>query len=306
VTPLFRRRPQRSSPAPPAPFVVGVGRSGTTLLRLMLDAHPALAIPPESHFIPDLATAGAGGPLTPEAAVEVISSVRQWGDFGFTREELLSALHEAAPLDTARAVRAFFGAYAARHGKERWGDKTPIYVESMPAIAAAVPEARFIHLIRDGRAVALSRSTWSEGEAPDPVKAARRWKRRINRARGDARGLPHYIEARYEDLVLDTEATLRRVCEFVELEYDGAMLSYHERAEERLSELGDLPAGGGKGERAGEDRLAIHELTKEPPKRERVARWKAEMSPQDQASYEAEAGDLLAELGYETASGLAS
>ena len=70
--------------------------------------------------------------------------------------------------------------------------------------------------------------------------------------------------------------------------------------------MGDLPARGAKGERASSDRLAIHTLTSEPPQRERVARWKAEMSPADRAAYEAEAGDLLADLGYEIGSGLAS
>jgi hypothetical protein len=233
----------------------------------------------------------------------VISAVRQWGDFGFAEDELRERFRAVQPLDGPAAIRAFFAAYAERHGKPRWGDKTPIYVESMPAIAGALPEARFIHLIRDGRDVALSRSTWSEGEAPDPSKAARRWRRRLRQARRDARKLGHYLELRYEDLVLETEATLRQVCDFVELEFDPAMLAYHERAEERLSELGDLPASGEKGHRAGEDRLAIHELTKEPPKRERVARWRTEMSAEDRAAYEAEAGDLLAELGYETGTG---
>jgi hypothetical protein len=294
----FRGRTRDGEDAP-APFVVGVGRSGTTLLRLMLDAHPRLAIPPETHFLPELIATGRTR-MSAAEAVEVIASVRQWNDFGFGRAELEDALRPQEPLGAAEAIRGFYAAYAGRHGKERWGDKTPIYVESMPTIGEALSEARFVHLIRDGRDVALSRSTWSEGEPPDPVKAARRWRRRIERAREDSRRVRHYLELRYEDLVADPEAALRRVCEFVELEYDPAMLAYHERAEERLSELGDLPATGGKDHRSGEDRLAIHELTKEPPKRERIARWRTEMSPEDLRAYEGEAGDLLAELGYET------
>ena len=290
----------------PAPFVVGVGRSGTTLLRLMLDAHPELAIPPESHFIPQLIQATAHRQLTAEEAVEVIASVRQWGDFGFTRAELVDRLAPLEPLHAAAATRGFFDGYAERHGKRRWGDKTPIYVEHIPEIAATLEEARFIHLIRDGRDVALSRSTWSEGEIGDLAKAARRWRKRIERAREDARGIDRYLEIRYEDLVLDTEPTLQRVCELVELEFDPAMLTYHQRAEERLAELGDLPAQGRKGVREAADRLAIHRFTKEPPKRERVARWKSEMGARQRQAYEAEAGDLLAELGYETNGGLAS
>ena len=303
---VLRHRGQEGESRAPSPFVVGVGRSGTTLLRLMLDAHPQLAIPPETHFIPELIEAGGRGALDPERAVEVIVSVRQWGDFGFSRAELLDRFRAAGDLDVAGTVRAFFTAYAERHGKRRWGDKTPIYVESMPAIAAALPEARFIHLIRDGRDVALSRSTWGDAERPDPTRAGRRWKRRIERARRDARDVDGYLEQRYVYLVLDTEPTLRRICEFTELAFDPVMLRYHERAEERLAELGDLPARGAKGERTASDRLAIHTLTREPPKRERVARWKGEMSAADRAAYEAEAGDLLAELGYETGAGLTS
>jgi hypothetical protein len=291
--------------AHPAPFVVGVGRSGTTLLRLMLDAHPNVAVPPETHFLPDLFGLG-GAELEPDAALGVIRSARQWGDFGFAGDDLRERFARTRPLTAAAAARAFFAAYAERFGKARWGDKTPIYVESMPVIAAVLPEARFIHLIRDGRDVALSRSTWNEGEVPDPAKAARRWRRRIEGARADARDLDHYLELRYEDLVLDTETSLRRVCDYVELDFDPAMLRYHERAEERLAELGDLPAQGRKGVRRSEDRLAIHTYTREPPKRERVARWKTEMDPADRERYEAEAGELLAELGYETGSGLVS
>jgi len=244
--------------------------------------------------------------LTAEEAVEVIASVRQWGDFGFTRAELFDRLAPFEPLDAAAATRGFFDAYAERHGKRRWGDKTPIYVEHIPQIAATLEEARFIHLIRDGRDVALSRSTWSEGEIGDLAKAARRWRKRIERAREDAAELDSYLEIRYEDLVLDTESTLRRVCELLELDFDPGMLTYHQRAEERLAELGNLPAQGRKGVREAADRLAIHRFTKEPPKREHVARWKSEMGPRQREVYEAEAGGLLAELGYETGGGLAS
>ncbi len=63
---LFSRK-ARDSARPPVPFIVGVGRSGTTMLRLMLDAHPDLAIPPETHFVPELIDAIDGG-ATPEQA----------------------------------------------------------------------------------------------------------------------------------------------------------------------------------------------------------------------------------------------
>src|SRR5262245_11393925 len=145
-----------SGPAP-TPFVVGVGRSGTTLLRLMLDAHPQMTIPPETHFVPAVIEACRPA-ARPESAVEAMTSVRQWGDQGIDAAEMLDRMRALEPLDAAAALRSFYALQAERQGKPRWGDKTPVYVESMDLIGEALPEARFIHLIRDGRDVALSRA----------------------------------------------------------------------------------------------------------------------------------------------------
>jgi hypothetical protein len=285
--------------APPAPFIVGVGRSGTTLLRLMLDAHPELTIPPETHFVPELIEECAGRPRSPEQLVEIISSARQWGDFGLERDELAARFRSADPLDAGNALRAFYGLYRERIGKPRWGDKTPIYVESMLEIQGALPEARFVHLIRDGRDVALSRMRRALGEPPPVWRIAENWKRRIETARQDAAELPHYLEIRYEDLVRETEPTLRAVCEYSELPWDPAMLEYHHRAEERLREMaGDLPARGGKALRPGSERIAAHALARERPRPERIGAWRDEMSAEDAAAFEEAAGDLLADLGY--------
>ena len=118
----------RSTVRAPAPFIVGVGRSGTTLLRLMLDAHPELAIPPETHFVPQIIAAssqpnlqGVEGAVTPSEVLELITSGRHWGDFGLEEEALRERLEAAAPLDAASAIRSFFELYAERHAKTRWG-----------------------------------------------------------------------------------------------------------------------------------------------------------------------------------------
>src|ERR671924_1455087 len=92
----------------PSPFVVGMNRSGTTLVRMMLDAHPELTVPPETHFIPDLIKLDREGAATPEAMLKVIVSQREWGDFGLTEEELLDAFNALRPLNAACAIRAFF------------------------------------------------------------------------------------------------------------------------------------------------------------------------------------------------------
>jgi Sulfotransferase family len=289
-------------PGPPAPFIIGVGRSGTTLLRMMLDAHPELAIPPETYFVPHLIAACGRLRLTPEDVLRTATEDehRRWPDLEIADDRYLERLRALPRLNGADAVRAVFELYAAAAGKPRWGDKTPDYVKRMPEIKRALPEARFVHVIRDGRDVALSR--WKRavrGRAP-AEKVARTWRRRINKARKQARDLSHYIEVRYEDLVTDTEPTLRRVCELIDLEFDPVMLRYYEDASQRLAEMArDLPDDGGGVRHSGSERMEAHALTSRPPTSERIAAWREEMSAEDRAAFAAVAGDLLAELGYD-------
>jgi hypothetical protein len=298
---LRRNQPAPTQRRPPAPFIVGVGRSGTTLLRMMLDAHPQLTIPPETHFVPELIKASRGWRASPERSLEVITTSRRWGDFDLDPEELLGRFRALDRFGPTGVLRAFYGLYAEGKGKPRWGEKTPVYVTSMTAIAQVLPEARFVHLIRDGRDVALSKARRALGEPSPTARSARVWRDRILAARRQARRLPHYLELRYEDLVLEPASRLRRVCEFVQLPWDDAMLSYHERAPERLREVArDLPTRHG-GRRPAEERITAHALTQEPPRPERVYAWREEMSDADLQVFEAEAGELLAELGYETA-----
>ena len=148
----------------------------------------------------------------------------------------------------------------------------------MRKVQKTLPEARFIHVIRDGRDAGLSQNARIAKRGKDPVPAsemARRWRKRIVKSRIDAEEVEHYVEVRYEDLIADTEGVLRRVCEHVELDYDPAMLSYYERAEERLQEMaGALPAKKGRPEREAGERVAAHAMTTKPPDAERLQVWK--------------------------------
>jgi hypothetical protein len=301
---LFSRKP-REPGRPPVPFIVGVGRSGTTMLRLMLDAHPDLAIPPETHFVPDLIDAIEAG-ASPEQAVETMTAVRQWGDLRTDPADVLVRWRQLDEFAPGPALRAFYEIYAERQGKPRYGEKTPAYVRSMVKIEGALPEARFIHVIRDGRDVALSRWKRTLGDK-DPAPAgqvAETWQRRIRRAQRHGRKVAHYLELRYEDLVTDTEPNLRRIAGFLELPWDPVMLSYHEHAAERMAEMArDLPASDGKPTRPGAERMQAHAMTQKPPDPSAMYRWKERMSPADVAAFDAAAGELLAELGYEVGSG---
>ena len=293
---------------PPAPFVVGLTRSGTTLLRMMLDAHRELAIPPETHFVPDVIKAVRAEAGT-DAVLAAFTDNRTWNDFGISTEEMRGRIEAGGGSDAAEVVRAFFTAYAERQGKERWGDKTPAYMLSIQRIGRTLPESRFIHLIRDGRDVALSQTARALNEQPPPAEQAARWVKRIRKARDQAATLkgPRYVEARYEDLVREPEATLRRICEFVELPWDEGMLSYHERAAERLSEMaGELRQEGAHATQEAGYRVDNHAPTTKPPDPSKLDKWRTQMSAEDLAAYEGVAGEMLGELGYELGAGTAA
>jgi len=293
---------QRAPVAAPAPFIVGVGRSGTTLLRLMLDAHPELAIPAETHFVPDLLEREAECRLASEL-VDAIVAARTWDDFGLDEGAFRAAVERREAHGAPAVLRVFYSLCAEREGKSRWGDKTPGYVKRMRPIAHALEEARFVHLIRDGRDVALSRLKRGMGAGKPIGDVADLWKRRIESARKQAKRLRgRYLELRYEDLVAEPETALRRVCELIELDFDPAMLDYREQAQRRIDELGDLAAEGRRDERDREERQAAHSLATEAPTQARVEVWREEMAPADREEFEGIAGGLLRELGYYVAS----
>ncbi len=298
-------RPPEEPDQPPAPFVVGVARSGTTLLRLMLDAHPELAIPPETHFIPKLAKAmgelpkSVGEGEMRRRAHDVITGHRRWPDFGLDADELDRRFDHTEPFNTTNALRTFYGLYAEKQGKPRWGDKSPSYVRRMRRVHAVLPEARFVHLIRDGRDVALSQLEVHHGN-DEVADAATEWVEGIEKARKIGDRIPdEYLEVRYEDLVADPEPVLRRVCDVIDLEFDPAMLEYHRSADERMSEtVRDLSRGDDSAVTA-EQRAAQHANVSKPPQTDRAGRWRKDMTPEQVAAFEAVAGDLLTDLGYE-------
>jgi len=296
-----RRLAEKAVPSPPpVPYVVGVNRSGTTLLRMMLDSHPELAVPPETHFIPALLEhIEALDRPSPDDVADFLVAHRRWGDFGISEQDLRERLKQAPSAQPKHVLRSFYGLYAEAQGKERYGDKTPGYVKRMRLVERCLPEARFVHLIRDGRDVALSRDERIQAEELSVERLAKIWKRRIRRARRHSKLVKHYIEVRYEDLVTDPEGELQRVCAFAKINYDPAMLRYHERSGERLQEIArDLPEEEGGTFRPATERLGAHSLVTEAPRQDRISVWRREMPAEDVAAFEGIAADLLEELGY--------
>lgn len=283
---------------PPAPFIVGVGRSGTTLLRLMLDAHPDLAIPTETLFLAGLAELDPKD-LTVEMVLQTILAAPTWPNLATEEADLRTALAGLDPAAGVEAIRSFYSLYAARRGKRRWGDKTPPYRSYIKSIGRLLPEAHFLHIVRDGRDVALSyRGLWF-GPGDDIEAQARFWVEQVRGARAQAASVPHYREVRYETLVEQPETSLAAMCGYLDLPFDTAMLDYHRTASARLAEF-TQPFGPGSTPKDIERFVAIHDHTKRPPDPARIGRWKSEMPRDDRRRYAAIAGPLLAELGYET------
>jgi len=267
----------------------------------MLDSHPEVAIPGETHWVPKLIKAFERSKQSADDAADLVIDHKRWGDFHLDAEEVRARIRALHPITAADVIRAFYSTYSEREGKSRYGDKTPGYIQEMRRIQRVLPEARFVHIIRDGRDVSLSHMRMNWG--PETyAQSAKLWRNRIRKARKMAPSIDHYTEVRFEDLVADTEGVLRRVCEFIELDFDPVMLSYHERAEGRLAEKArELPRKNRPNQTA-EARLDSHKLAKEPPRADRVGMWRERMTPEEIAEYEAVAGDMLVELGYELGS----
>lgn len=269
----------------------------------MLDAHPDLAIPPEANFISLLIQDCEGSKDPRKCFLETLTSDGKWSDFHVETEILRQRIAVLNPFSLSDAIRAFYKLYAERFGKSRWGDKSTTSIVNMSMIQKALPEARFIHLIRDGRDVALSRSKWIFGNSIRD--AAERWVSRIRKARRQVRDLNYYMEIRYEDLVLHSERSLKEVCQFIDLPWNSAMLDYYKTSKHRLAELEDCIKCDGRFLKA-EERRRKHQLTKKPPAGDRIGRWRTEMTDSDREWFEKLAGKLLEDLGYEISCNLVS
>ena len=270
------------------PIFVGSGRSGTTLFRNVFDSHPELAMTHEAHFIAPLARRGSR--YATSAGFDVDGFVADlYANSNFRRQGLeeteVRARLAAEPSGTvADAIRSVMATYAAKEGKPLYGDKTPGYVIHLDVLAETFPEARFVHIIRDGRDVAmayLDRDEWGPSSMGD---AAHYWRSRVSRGRRAGKALgARYREVRYEDMVDDPEAVTRDLCDFLGLTFDPSMLRFHEKGASFIAES-NTPE-------------AFQNLAK--PITKGMRDWRIQMAPDDVALFEGIAGDLLDELGYE-------
>lgn len=293
-----------ATPLQPMPIIVGAPRSGTTLLRFVLDAHPDLAIPPETGFLalgPELSgTSDVVRRKFYETVINFPPDAPAWSDFQISKELFWAQLSEIEPFTVSDGFRTFYRLYASRFDKKRWGDKTPVHCFGMKSIEETLPEAHFLHLIRDGRDVCLSSRQMWFSPGWEVEKQARRWCDFVSSARQQGATCRHYMEIKYEDLVLAPRQSVQRICRFLALRYDEKMLEFHARAAARLEEHGTRLQTDGSVLVTREQRLRAQQSTTRPFDQTRALAWKSAMGAKEREQFDAIAGPLLSALGYET------
>ncbi|MGE0029584.1 MAG: sulfotransferase [Steroidobacteraceae bacterium] len=258
-----------------APIVLGgCGRSGTTLLRMMLDSHPRISCGPESSVFRRRA-------LDPDALAD---------RFGLDRGAVRAI--DAAAVSRLAFIEAFAALCLQDAGKARWAEKTPRNISRIGTIFRFFPEARFVHVLRDGRDVACSLRTHPRHEVVDgklvplntwkPIAGcARRWRDDIQCSRPWWND-PRFHTVRYEELVRDPEAVLRRLMDFLREPWDDAMLAHADSGNPSRDVT-----------RFAQNPEAIAAINASS-----VGRWQRDLDAKDRRIFKRIAGPLLIELGY--------
>ena len=231
---------------PHAPiFILGANRSGTTLLRLMMNAHPHIGIPEEMQYFHsrygDVSVHDWRKP--PFSPAEYATHVRTYAERAarlhpeLNADALTTAILSDGPYDLRRPYRILLETWAGLHGKVRWGEKTPGNVFFVDVLYAMFPEARFVHVVRDPRAGVASMQKVSFFLDDVAFNAM------IRRSYADA--CTHFqtlvppdqwTTLRYEDLVRAPEKTLRTLLAFLDEPYDPQVLHFHQTADRYMKD----------------------------------------------------------------------
>jgi hypothetical protein len=254
------------SPDGPPIFVVGCQRSGTTLVRMLLDSHPRISCGPETRYLESLRRV-------------VDEDWNRLERYGFSQQEWLERI--------ATLFGGVHADYAARRGKARWADKSPRYALQLDFVLRVFPDAQVVHVLRDARDVVVSHR--KRFGYLSSLKAAVKWPRYVRAARAAQERLPQnqFHEVRYEDLVTDQEATVRRLTTFLGEEFDPSMLEIDEH-EHDVPERYHLQAGDRRRQQGTDS--PIHSV--------RAGAHRRELDPLARALVWCTSRRLLREVGY--------
>ncbi len=284
-----RTRPDKSE----APvFVVGCARSGTTLLYHMLLSAGGFAYYRAETHVYNMLVPRFGGLRSAAARQELMDL---WLGSVFHRRSGLDADEiRARVVNECRSggdfLRTVMGGIARRQGVARWSDCTPAHLSHMREIKEEIPDALFLHIIRDGRDVALSleRAGWVANFPWDKRRkvhvAGLHWEWAVTRGRKEAGELgSDYMEVSFEDLVSDPRTTLNGIASFIDHDLD-----YDHILENAVGSLKRPNTSFGTEAKDG----AFNP----------VGRWKQGLTDDDLAVFEALVGRTLKRLGYELGS----
>ena len=278
-------------------FIAGTGRCGTTLLASILFNSGAYAVYRAESKLLDECPPKYGSLASDRAYRRFCRdwfNSRQFHRSGLSRAEFDAAVSGCRG-SYAKMLGAFMGAMASRQNKELWVDDTPSNAFRLPEISRDFPNSRVIHIVRDGRAVALSLTKlgWTGVHTDDYRKglcySALKWEQSLH-AIIDTKHCLHdrYLEIKYEDLVSNPSMIIEVVCGFLGIEYA----------------LEGLTGAGGKEVIAGRSQSALlsantafgdvgYGISSKP-----AYRWREQIAPEDQAMVESYIGSTLRHYGY--------
>lgn len=227
-------------------FILGNPRSGTTLMRLLLTSHRDVVVPPEAGFLVWLSNKyGNWNSLDSNNSSAVLSYVndlfqtKKFETWGLDKSEIIRQIAKNKPSSYSELSGHIYHSYAKKRAKEIifWGDKNNFYLNHIEELKKLYPDAKFIHVVRDGRDVACSylditRHTYKSRYAPllpqNLEEIANHWRNNVLRIERDLRSCnSSFLTIRYEDLVSRTDKELQKLCDFLGIEFQNEMVSFY-------------------------------------------------------------------------------
>ncbi len=277
-------------------YILGNPRSGTSLFRLILNAHPSIVAPPECGFIQwlfkDFKDADLSDPGTRSRFADAVLASKKMETWEMEKDDVLNALNASESFSYSAMCQAVFTAYANQKGKSTIKaivDKNNYYIDHLETIDKAMPEAYYLFIVRDVRDVICSykeieQKKFQGDYAPklptDAEEIAASWRDKNENIKDFLKDKDHFV-VRYEDIVSNLKGSIREVLDFMGLPFDELVLDYYK--------VNDEP----------QQTLAWKKKTLDPLDSTRIERYRSVLSDKDIATAWNTASETLKSFGYE-------